>query len=576
MAYYSKLTPSDSITTGDYGYSIAAGNGKIAVGAVSDDIGAITGAGSVYIYNVDGTGEVKISGSDIAGNNAAFGASVAIADNKLAVGATGVAQVYVYDLDGTNEVIINPSLGFSDSFGDAVAIHKGKLYVGAPGYDTGKGAVFIYSLSNLNSSPVELRPVNSSPISDELSFGDSISVGNNRIVIGAPGSNGGVGRTYVYDLSGQNEYTLNPSDQPSAASFGSVVDIGSNKIVVTAPADDVGSAYIYNLDGSNEVKISQASGSSQGSPLTDNYGTSLSIGSGKIAIGAHDFSGYPYSVGNASNGGAFVYDVSGLNEYYFYPADVASGDHFGYDLEIYDGFLIASSIYAPSIYVYELFPAGGTTVNNLSSSSYNGTLNGAVAIPGGVQYPTFNRAGYYDFNSANNQYIDTGLNAGSVTELTVEAWLRVDTYNNTGAGISIGDTATGTGECYLGLGNSGGDSIDWRFYTGTFLDETEFFTSDTGWKHYVGTYDQSGGAGSNQGRMRLYVDGNLEDTALSNNTSAINFAGGTNIRIGTNTDSSASTSFFDGKFGEVRIYTRALTAAEVLQNFNATRSKYGV
>jgi len=563
MAYYSKLTPSDSITTGDYGYSIAAGNGKIAVGAVSDDIGAVTGAGSVYIYNVDGTGEVKISGSDIAGNNAAFGASVAIADNKLAVGATGVAQVYVYDLDGTNEVIINPSLGFSDSFGDAVAIHKGKLYVGAPGYDTGKGAVFIYSLSNLNSSPVELRPVNSSPISDELSFGDSISVGNNRIVIGAPGSNGGVGRTYVYDLSGQNEYTLNPSDQPSAASFGSVVDIGSNKIVVTAPADDVGSAYIYNLDGSNEVKISQASGSSQGSPLTDNYGTSLAVGAGKIAIGAHDFSGYPYSVGNASNGGAFVYDVSGLNEYYFYPADVASGDHFGYDLEIYDGFLIASSIYAPSIYVYELFPAG-TTVKNLSSSSYTGTLqNNGVS---------FNSAGYFDFDGVDG-YIDTGLNAGSVTELTVEVWLRVDTYTNDGAGISIGTNQAGTGQCYLGRGNSGGDSIDWRFYTGTFLDETEFFTSDTGWKHYIGTYDQSGGPAGNQGRMRLYVNGILEDTALSNNTSAINFSSGENIRIGVNTNGS---SYFDGKIGEVRVYNRALTEIEVEQNFLATRGKYGV
>jgi len=206
-----------------------------------------------------------------------------------------------------------------------------------------------------------------------------------------------------------------------------------------------------------------------------------------------------------------------------------------------------------------------TTVKNLSSSAYTGTINGGT---------TFNSSGYFDFDGVDG-YIDTQLNAGSVTELTVEAWLRVDTYTNDGAGISIGDTATSTGQCYLGRGTSGGDSIDWRFYTGTFLDETEFFTSDTGWKHYIGTYDQSGGAGSNQGRMILYVDGVQQDVALSNNTSAINFAGGTNIRIGTDTNSGA-TSFFDGKFGEVRIYNRALSATEVSQNFNATRSKYGV
>ena len=73
--------------------------------------------------------------------------------------------------------------------------------------------------------------------------------------------------------------------------------------------------------------------------------------------------------------------------------------------------------------------------------------------------------------------------------------------------------------------------------------------------------------------MRLYVDGNLEDTALSNNTSAIDFSSGENIRIGVNTNGS---SYFDGKFGEVRVYNRALTATEVSQNYNATRGKYGV
>lgn len=569
MAYYSKLTPSDSITTGDYGYSIAAGNGKIAVGAVSDDIGAITGAGSVYIYNVDGTGEVKISGSDIAGNNAAFGASVAIADNKLAVGATGVAQVYVYDLDGTNEVIINPSLGFSDSFGDAVAIHKGKLYVGAPGYDTGKGAVFIYSLSNLNSSPVELRPVNSSPISDELSFGDSISVGNNRIVIGAPGSNGGVGRTYVYDLSGQNEYTLNPSDQPFAASFGSVVDIGSNKIVVTAPADDVGSAYIYNLDGSNEVKISQASGSSQGSPLTDNYGTSLAVGAGKIAIGAHDFSGYPYSVGNAQNGGAFVYDVSGLNEYYFYPADVASGDHFGYDLEIYDGFLIASSIYAPSIYVYELFPAG-TTVKNLSSSSFPGTFDAETV----GQSPEFNRDGYMVFGSNESirfgSLVSLGFPSGSQAHtITVEVWVQSNTAaSHIFAGIQGPDTerfylARRGSTWDFGWGNFGWDS---GYTGGTTASDRATAVLDA-WTHYC--------ISAQSGVATLYINGS---STVEKTDTTVDFGSG-DFPIGCwfNPANTYNVSYGSpNSIGEFRIYDRALTAAEVLQNFNATRSKYGV
>ena len=549
MAYYSKLTPSDNITAGDYGYSLAVGNDKIAVGANLDDIGGVTNAGSVYIYNIDGTGEVKISGSDITGNNAAFGSSVSIGNSKLAVGATGAEQVYVYDLDGTNEVILNTSQTLIGGYGDAVVIFDGKLYVGAPSYNTGKGAVFVYELSNLNQTPVELQ----SSDSDVLSFGDSISVGGNRIVIGAPGSNNSIGRVYVYDLQGQNEYKLNPSDQPASSAFGTKVAIGSGKIVSTSPGDDVGSAYIYNIDGSGEIKITQVSGSSQGSPLTDNYGTAVAIGSSKVIVGAHDFSGYPYSVGDASKGGAFVYGLDGLGEYYFWPADAVSGDHFGYDLQIYDGYLISSSIYKPSVYVYDIYPAG-TTVKNLSSSSIDNTINGA----------TFNSAGYFSFDGT-NQDIFSGAPATIVYNGgTFEAWLYFDDVSNNRGFMS--HSAGGTGP-YINFYMPGASQSKMRWevigittqpYT-TILSNTVLTTGQ--WYHFVGTFD---GAST----TTLYINGtqDVQQTNMSNQPTTNSAA----IRLG------EYAGFMDGRIGEARIYNRALTAAEVSQNFNATRSKYGV
>ena len=39
---------------------------------------------------------------------------------------------------------------------------------------------------------------------------------------------------------------------------------------------------------------------------------------------------------------------------------------------------------------------------------------------------------------------------------------------------------------------------------------------------------------------------------------------------------SGTPQYKDMECGEVQMYTKVLTAAEVLQNFNATRSKYGV
>jgi hypothetical protein len=39
---------------------------------------------------------------------------------------------------------------------------------------------------------------------------------------------------------------------------------------------------------------------------------------------------------------------------------------------------------------------------------------------------------------------------------------------------------------------------------------------------------------------------------------------------------SGSTQFFDGKLSVAKIYNRALTAAEIKQNFNALRGRYGI
>lgn len=69
--------------------------------------------------------------------------------------------------------------------------------------------------------------------------------------------------------------------------------------------------------------------------------------------------------------------------------------------------------------------------------------------------------------------------------------------------------------------------------------------------------------------MRVYVNGVLDNTSTYN----------LNPHPG---DGSTDIASFDhgnllnGSIGEFFCYNRPLTAAEVLQNFNATRSKYGL
>ena len=123
-----KITASDGATGDKFGNSVAMTDTKIVVSAESDD-DAGSSSGSVYVYNTDGTGEVKITASDGAQNDR-FGYQVAIQGDKIIVGApydddagSSSGSVYVYNLDGTGEVKITESDGAAGGhkFGESVA-----------------------------------------------------------------------------------------------------------------------------------------------------------------------------------------------------------------------------------------------------------------------------------------------------------------------------------------------------------------------------------------------------------------------------------------------------------------------
>ena len=98
---------------------------KFVVGARREDVNGID-SGAVYVYNTDGTGEVKITPSDAA-DNERFGHAVAIQGDKIIVGTpqTGNGAVYVYNTDGSGEQKISAPAGVVGtngiSFGGSVA-----------------------------------------------------------------------------------------------------------------------------------------------------------------------------------------------------------------------------------------------------------------------------------------------------------------------------------------------------------------------------------------------------------------------------------------------------------------------
>ena len=159
---------------GEQNKSVAIGYGKIVAGAPNHAAGGVSNTGAAYIYDIDGTNEIKLVASDAASSNF-FGKSVAITSSKIYVGARNTSNggaVYSYDHDGTNELKITASDSVAgDAFGWSVATNGSKLVVGAPFGNGGRGAVYTFDLDGSNQSKITTDPnIDSLGISVDLSL----------------------------------------------------------------------------------------------------------------------------------------------------------------------------------------------------------------------------------------------------------------------------------------------------------------------------------------------------------------------------------------------------------------------
>ena len=144
--------------------------------------------------------------------------------------------------------------------------------------------------------------------------------------------------------------------------------------------------------------------------------------------------------------------------------------------------------------------------------------------------------------------------------ITLESWV----YWNGESGYFgfIGKWINTANRCYL-MATEPGNLI--AFYiskNGSALVQNSYTLSATGWYHFVGTED-----GTN---LKLYVDGVLVDTETS--ISGNIFDSDYNVEIGRYNNSTSQE--YTNQIAQPRIYNRALTAAEVLQNYNSGKNTY--
>jgi hypothetical protein len=209
------------------------------------------------------------------------------------------------------------------------------------------------------------------------------------------------------------------------------------------------------------------------------------------------------------------------------------------------------------------YPRTGTTWTDVSGNGNNGTLTNS---------PTFSAAnlGSIVFNGV-NQYVSipSAASIKNSTNLSLEAWVLIASNVAYYAGI-IGKGTTDDDEEYTLAVNPTNSKVymDVGNVIGPYTNISYSFSLNT-WYHIVGTHQRIAGSST----LNIYINGILLSGVTSNPTIAVN-SNSTNVSIGSRFID--GTSAWNGRISTVRIYPRSLTATEVLQNYNATKTRFGI
>ena len=201
------------------------------------------------------------------------------------------------------------------------------------------------------------------------------------------------------------------------------------------------------------------------------------------------------------------------------------------------------------------YPGSGTTWNDLSGNTFNGSL---------FNSPTFNsdNAGSIVFDGSNDYVIADLPSINSAH--TVMLWIYANNGLPTITGSSTGRVTPLKGNGHWNPGIWLGNNKIRGHAATKYSDYTGISWSAAAW-HLIGQV-------YNGTSLDLIVDGEVVTPTLT-----ANYSPGvpSQVLIGIE-NIGTSTTAFDGKISNVQLFDRALTASEVLQNYNATKGRFGL
>ncbi len=258
------LTAIDHATVRGFGSAVILNGGLAIVGALPDE-----GNGAVYVFRRDGASWSQISmlaGQNTDENNR-FGTALAMSGGRLFVGAPGAddgrGAVYVLrnfasPSGRTVETILRPSEGEGNQFfGANLSVVDDVALVGAAARNDNSGAVFVFRRDAAGTWDTDTT-LSLSDGADNAAFGAALVLDGRQAWIGAPGAADGRGTVYMF---AQNETggwmqdgMLTPSELGPGSAFGSSIALRDGVAVVAAGNADsrIGAAVVFERNASGE------------------------------------------------------------------------------------------------------------------------------------------------------------------------------------------------------------------------------------------------------------------------------------------------------------------------------------
>jgi FG-GAP repeat len=309
-----KLLGSDTAIGDKFGYAVAISGTTAVVGASYHHL---TGQGYVFVKSA-GTWvqQAKLLGSDSA-NGDSLGQAVAVSKSEVLIGApdhAGGGAAYFFHRTGTTWSQQFELLG--NHMGVAVGLSGGLAIVGAVDFRTedttyGDGAAYVYSY--LNGNWFRRATLKSGATDD--AFGESVAVSGDELAVGANLDGKVGGHVFVYRWTGTTAVLQAKLSSPGTSSkgFGYALALSGSSLVVGAPYGGDGVAFVYTLSGGAWKLQKRLLASDR--HMGDQFASSVGISGNVACIGAdvHGDHGTAYMFTRTGTAWAQTGEVVGSN-----------------------------------------------------------------------------------------------------------------------------------------------------------------------------------------------------------------------------------------------------------------------